>query len=399
MVGRHPFLILIALFTCCWAKAEESSGLVDTHIHIMASKPPALGTGSQKQEQKRPSAQEMRLSFKNAFEETIKKLDRYGIEKALVVVVPGKSDAEKEYLPRRALVAQYQGRFGLMAGGAQLQQYLKKDPDRVTAADRKTFKAVAEKLLEEGAVGFGEMIAYHLCLSPGHSFQRVPADHPLYLVLADLAAENDVPIDLHMEVITERRKTPEHLAKASRGKNPEFLEPSLPGLEALLKHNRKARIVWQHIGWDNTGEMTLAVLQRMLESHPNLFMALRVEARDFQVGAKDTAMPNRIVDKNGKIKAAWLELFKAFPDRFVIGSDNFFYPGSDETNPVAKSFDETWSMARQLPKDLRTAMCRDNAVRIYALGRKRPEPPKSSGPGNDRKTRPRRPPRRPLRGR
>lgn len=356
------------------SKSKKSLGYIDTHIHIVPVKPPftqrSKSGGSQRKS--RPDPQKMKKSFMQAFQQTIKELDRYGIEKALVVIVPGKSaeNAEREYMPRKFLTSRFSKRLGLMAGGAQLQAYLNKPPKTITKNDRRNFKKLAEKLLDEGAVGFGEMISYHLCLSPGHSFQEVPADHPLFLYLADIAAKHNVPIDIHIEAVEKKEPMPERLKRASQGKNPKYLEPTIPSLEKLLEHNRQARIVWQHIGWDNTGYMTIKLLRRMLKTHPNLYMALRVEVRDFQAGDRKSPMPNRIVDSKGEIKKEWLKFFNEFPNRFVIGSDNFFFSDWEKANPVAKSFDETWSMAKKLPSKLRKKICHDNPIRIYSLGKR-----------------------------
>jgi len=93
------------------------------------------------------------------------------------------------------------------------------------------------------AAGFGEMMVYHLCMNPRHSFQQVAADHPLYLALADIAAANGVAIDIHMEAIQVRAPVSPRLARRC-SQNPATLEPTVPALQRLLRHNAKARIVW-----------------------------------------------------------------------------------------------------------------------------------------------------------
>jgi len=50
-----------------------------------------------------------------------------------------------------------------------------------------------------GAAGFGEMAAEHF--SGGTPYQFAPPDHPLFLLLADIAARHDVPIDQHMNAV------------------------------------------------------------------------------------------------------------------------------------------------------------------------------------------------------
>ncbi|MBN1269714.1 MAG: hypothetical protein JXB04_09015 [Kiritimatiellae bacterium] len=120
-------------------------------------------------------------------------------------------------------------------------------------------------------------------MQPEHQFYRVPADHPLYLLLAEVAAERDVAIDMHMEAVVKSRPMPDNLRRASP-RNPATLQATVAEMENLLVHERGARIVWQQAGWDNTGEFGVDLIRRLLAAHPNLYFALRVEGRPYQVG-------------------------------------------------------------------------------------------------------------------
>jgi predicted TIM-barrel fold metal-dependent hydrolase len=188
-------------------------------------------------------------------------------------------------------------------------------------------------------------------------------DHPLFLLLADIAARHQLPIDLHMEAVPEKMETPAGFRRLNRN-NPPFLEPNIAALERLLAHNRKATIVWQHAGWDNTGQATPQLFRRLLKSHSNLVLALRIEERQLTVGG--TPMANRIVDTKGAIRSEWLELLKDFPDRFMIGSDEFIgIPGRTPRRP--QSFDETWPLLEQLGGRLAAKIAAKNARRVYGL--------------------------------
>ena len=124
-------------------------------------------------------------------------------------------------------------------------------------------------------------------------------------------------------------------------------------------------MVWQHIGWDNVGQMTPDLLRRLVRTHPNLYLALRVEDRLRVVGGDDI-MPNRIVDAAGRAKPEWLSLFKDFPDRFIIGSDEFVGPAGTRSSFPA-SLVKTWAMVKSLPPDLAEKIGRSNAARVYRL--------------------------------
>jgi len=77
-------------------------------------------------------------------------------------------------------------------------------------------------------------------------------------------------------------------------------------------------------------------------------------------------MPNRIVDQNGAIEPEWLELINEFPDRIMIGGDEFVgIPGL--TPPKVQSFDETWGMLGQLPSSLAAKVGEENAATAYNL--------------------------------
>ena len=104
----------------------------------------------------------------------------------------------------------------------------------------------------------------------------------------------------------------------------------------------------------------------MLADHPNLNMALRVEARPNQVRSPNP-MPNRIVDGSHRIKPEWMAFIRKYADRLMIGADDFISP-SDGDWRGSQSFDETWSLLNQMPPDVARKLGRENAERIYKLG-------------------------------
>ena len=325
---RQAYVILGAL--CLLVQtvtAQTETNYIDVHVHLRGTTKPRRDPGL-RPNRRGPVQKETGKTQENnlqiAAENLIRKMDQHGIQQALVVVVPGQVSYENEENSMRQVVMRYPGRLKLLAGGAILSPYLQNiSPEKVTDADRSRFYQIATQILQDGAVGFGEMISYHLSMADHHSFQYAPPDHPLFLLLADIAAQHNVAIDLHMEAIVKRRSMPENLLRAS-DKNPNTLEPTIPALERMLEHNRKARIVWQHIGWDNTGDMTSELLNRLLSTHSNLYIALRVENRTQQVG-NGPSMPNRLIDEKGRLNPEWLTLIKKFPDRMTIGSDEFFF--------------------------------------------------------------------------
>ena len=122
-----------------------------------------------------------------------------------------------------------------------------------------------------------------------------------------------------------------------------------------MAHNAKARIIWAHAGWDNTGYRTTALCRRLLEAHPNLYMDVKIDPTK---PGKNPVLAN---GATGPIKPEWLQLFQDFPDRFVVGTDQH-YP-----EPVRGP--QRWEAAvlllNQLPAELRRKIGMENAAHLF----------------------------------
>src|SRR5581483_8225514 len=94
-------------------------------------------------------------------------------------------------------------RFAFLGGGGTLNPILHQhaDPSTVDDALKRQFEQIAEAVLSAGALGFGEIAALHASLTPAHPFEEVPPDHPLLLLLSDIAGRHDGVIDLHMDLV------------------------------------------------------------------------------------------------------------------------------------------------------------------------------------------------------
>ena len=249
------------------------------------------------------------------------------------------------------------------------------DPAAVTAAQRAAFAHAARAILAAGARGFGELTALHLSFRPGHPFEVAPPDHPLFLLLADIAAERGVPIDLHMEAVAHERPTPPPLRARGEG-NPERLGETIAALERLLAHNRKAPILWSHLGWDNTGQRGPRLTRRLLAAHSNLYMSVKVWGQRVQPrqggkaaggggGGAGRNAPGNPMRPDGTVKPQWLALFEAFPDRFLIGSDCHVYASGRYPSRVEAA--ASAAFLRALPAPVARAIGRDNARRLLRL--------------------------------
>jgi predicted TIM-barrel fold metal-dependent hydrolase len=253
------------------------------------------------------------------------------------------------------LVKQHADKLAILAGGATLNAMIQqsvKTGDSGPAA-QKRFRERAEEIIREGAIGFGEMATEHF--AGDTPYQYAPNDHPLFLLLADIAAEHDAPIVIHMELAEQDTRTPALFGPP----NPPRVHANLAAFERLLAHNRRARIVWAHFGSDALGERTPALARRLLRSHPNLFMEIKADPLN--------PRSNYPLDANGKIKPDYLKLFEEFPDRFLIGSDQHY--------PEPRAAEQRWQtvvrLFNQLPADVRTKIGTENAARVYPLSLRR----------------------------
>lgn len=360
------FVLLFLMLSCIprMSPSDETGQNIDVHLHLWGNQGPGIMPGGpgQKGPKGNKSLGSGEKDYESAAKNLLEFMDKYGVKKALLMPPPRTRENTDltEVQELLSVAKNHPDRFAVAAGGDVLNPVIHEiAASDVTDDVKKQFEAEAEKLVSYGIKAFGEMAALHLSMNQKHVVESASPDHPLFLLLADIATRHDIPIDLHMEAVPEDMPKPEGL----NDKNPDTLKANIPAFERLLSHNLKVRIVWQHIGWDNTGNMTVALLRRLLKDHDNLFLALRVEDRPMMVGSRNP-MPNRIVDENWKVKNEWLELFKEFPDRFVIGTDEFFgTPGTKSP----QSFEETWRLMEQLPEGLAKKIGHDNAARIYGL--------------------------------
>jgi predicted TIM-barrel fold metal-dependent hydrolase len=259
---------------------------------------------------------------------------------------PGRYDSEILL----AEVKKHSGKLAITGGGGSLNAMIMQSVATGDAGPgvQKKFKARAEELLRKGVIGFGEMTAEHFDgFTP---YQSAPPDHPLFLILADLAAEHNVPIDLHMEAVPQDMPLPPDLKSPP---NAPQLHANITAFGRLLSHNSRAKVIWAHLGSDFTGFRTVELDRRMLLAHPNLYMEIKTDPK--------APGKNYPLDSDGKLKPEWLKLFTEFPDRFIVGSDQHY--------PEPKGEDKRWQevilLFNQLPADVRKKIGTENVAAIY----------------------------------
>lgn len=273
---------------------------IDTHVHLVSGVTNTTG------------------DWAGAVRVALADMDRNNIGMALIMPTPQPpGDNFYDIADFADALRKHPTRFAFLGGGGTLSPILLYEPDAETvdAATRKKFTDIAHGIIDAGAVGFGEMAATHLSHADAHAYHRARPDHPLFLLLADIAAERNVPIDLHMDLVIEPLPLPAKFKELSQ-RNPPTLTPNLAQFEKLLAHNRGARIVWAHAGADHTGVLSVDLIRRMMREHPNLYMSIKALAQSPE--------PNMALAREGRLRPEWRRLIAEFPTRFVIGTDRFY---------------------------------------------------------------------------
>ena len=289
-------------------------------------------------------------------------MDQYNITKMIIMPPPfaPQSPQSYDYTDLLGVCKKYPARFAFLGGGGTLNLMIHQTASEkeISPALKAKFKKTALEILDKGALGFGEFAAEHFSLGPNHIYAWAPPDHPLFMLLADIAAEHDVPLDIHMEAVPEAMPLPAGLRSPP---NPKILTPNIAGFERLLVHNRKARILWSHVGWCNTGKRTVALCAGLLGRHPNLYMSFKISPQD----SRSECMP---IEQEMGLKAEWLQLIREFPDRFIIGTDQFYVsPRSPMRQIGPRSVEPTNRFFSLLPPDLALKVGQENPRRIFNI--------------------------------
>jgi predicted TIM-barrel fold metal-dependent hydrolase len=303
-------------------------------------------------------------SLRDAVAPALEFMDKLGIAKTLLMAPPqppghrGMYDYDS-FLP---LIRPHPTRFGFLGGGGTLNPMIHaaKGSSTLSDAARRDFETKAEQILAAGAVGFGEITAHHVSYFAQHPYETIPADHPMLLLLADIAARRDVPVDLHMDPVPSDMAAPARLAERG-GNNPRTLAANIDGFERLLAHNRRARIVWAHAGRDSLGTWTVALSRRLLQQHPNLYMSLSLHP-PFGLVAE-----NSLLGDGGQPNASWIALIEEFPDRFVVGSDYFHQAPGREGQTIGPPTPAIRRFVNALPAGLGARVAHENAGRLYRV--------------------------------
>ena len=115
-------------------------------------------------------------------------------------------------------------------------------------------------------------------------------------------------------------------------------------LEILYRHDANAKIIWAHTGFSTPPEKVAAYLR----AHPLLVCEL-----SYRYG---------ITAEGGRLTSEWRQLFEAFPERFIIGSDTWIPQRWQVYGELMEAY-RAW--LGQLPRTVADHIAHGNGERLF----------------------------------
>jgi predicted TIM-barrel fold metal-dependent hydrolase len=194
--------------------------------------------------------------------------------------------------------------------------------------DPEVLRLAREGLKNKTYAGIGE-----LHVVPGIGPRR---DNKIFQGLLKLAAEYDVPFNIHTEAASYK-----------------FLEP-------ICKEHSKVRFLWAHAG----GLLEPEHSEGIIKACPNVWIEL---------SAKDPKHYSGLVDENSRLRKEWKDVITRYPDRFMVGTDpvwkahqaNRWYEADEGWLHYSLFADFHRAWMKELPAEIEQKVRLDNAVRFF----------------------------------
>lgn len=339
--GLAVLAVLMASIAASFARAEELP-LIDVHMHfeLLPVRDPA-GSASA----------------------AIQHMARFGIKRSLLMPPPFPTSTQRNFYDIEDMLfvtKDHPGKFALLGGGrlnAMLHAYA---PEQIDDAVGARFRQIAEQTIAYGAVGIGEIAIHHVsipAMGSQHAYERVSPLHPLLQILAEVAAEKDVPIDIHFDIVPAEMALPDSLK--ANPKNPPVLPENLQEFKQFLARNPKTRIIWSHVGFEPLLTRHPGRVEAFLKEFPNLYMSFRLN--------RNAPSPAATMAPDGQVKPKWIALVEAFPDRFMLGSDSFYDRNGITRGSSNEGFENFRILLSTLSEPAKSNVAFRNAEKLFKL--------------------------------
>lgn len=188
--------------------------------------------------------------------------------------------------------------------------------------------------------GIGELMSRHDDLTALTYGEPAHVNHPAFMEIFDLAAEEKLPVLVH------------HNITAQSCEDVIYLDE----LEEALEHNRNCNIIWAHVGISRRVEIQNLdkIADRLLATHPNLYIDISWVVYDYYFCDK---FPDNYND--GNTMEDWANLIRKYPDRIMIGTDKV---GHWATYPAEAV--KYYNLLDMLDDVTAKKLCHDNILKL-----------------------------------
>lgn len=188
--------------------------------------------------------------------------------------------------------------------------------------------------------GIGELMSRHDDLTALTYGEPPHIDHPAFLEIFDLGAEENLPVLVHHNITAQNSEEVLY-----RGE-----------LEEALAHNRDCKIIWAHVGISRRVEIKnlTGIADELLANNSNLWIDISWVVYDYYFLDQ---FPDQYQD--GDTLDDWVALIEKYPDRLMIGTDKV---GHWATYPAEVV--KYYRLLDKLQPETARKLCRDNILAL-----------------------------------
>jgi hypothetical protein len=112
---------------------------------------------------------------------------------------------------------------------------------------------------------------------------------------------------------------------------------------------------------DTTNQRSPVLMRRLFRAHPNLYAAIKIAPLPGTV--------HWVVRPGQGLNPAWRAVMLEFPDRFLIGSDEFYVGEGGERRQRPQNTAAALDVLKHLPPAVARKVSYENAAALYRIAR------------------------------